>query len=175
MNKLTPGYPKDITGNVTFSSDLGLEIPEVNIYYEATINSKNERQVKSVSVMFSDRESNTDKFKDFCESRISVDFDSDQRACSITFYSITDLIDLETGAGKFNTSLEKYIEETQDIELYILMQIGLQFWGTLMDMFPLVDICGSLVKGTIDASNGEGGLSSEDQSDDQENNDKKDY
>lgn len=171
MKKLAPEYPKDISGTVVFSADTSLDLPEVTIHYLSTVNSKNERQVVSVTVSYSNREPDIDKCVEFSEGRITADFDSDKSPCSLTFNSVNDLVDLNTGENKFNTSLEKYIEDTQDIELLLLMQIGLQFWGTMMDIFPLVDICGALIKGTLTAADVPDLAGTEDETDDEDNED----
>lgn len=152
MKKLPVTYPKDISGIVTFSPDSSLGLDRIDISYFTTVNSKNERMVSSVMVFFPEREGI--KTNEFCDGRLSLELGKDDTVVSLTFNSISDLVNLETGEFLFKTPLEEYAEATQDVELLIFIQVGLQFWGVLMDMFKLVNIYGTLVKTTVLASEG---------------------
>lgn len=148
LNKLTPGYPKEIHGTVSFSGDSVLDILPIEIAYTSDVSSKNERQVTSVTVSFPSRESGGTSCS-FSDDTIVVDYSPGGELYSLTFLSVSSLIDLETGEFKLLSDIEKHAEETEDIELIMFVQIGLQFWGSIMDMFPIIDISGNLVKKLI--------------------------
>ena len=148
LNKLTPGYPKEISGTVSFSGDSVLDILPIEVAYTSDVSSKNERQVTSVTVSFPSRESGGNSHS-FSKDTIIVDYSPGGELYSLTFLSVSSLIDMDTGEFKLLSEVEKHAEDTEDIELIMFIQIGLQFWGSIMDMFPIIDISGNLIKKLI--------------------------
>lgn len=148
LNKLTPGYPKEISGTVSFSGDSVLDILPIEVAYTSNVSSKNERQVTSVTVSFPSRESGGNSHS-FSNDTIIVDYSPGGELYSLTFLSVSSLIDMDTGEFKLLSEVEKHAEDTEDIELIMFIQIGLQFWGSIMDMFPIIDISGNLIKKLI--------------------------
>lgn len=156
-------YPKTVSGTMILSEDTQIGIPEIEIDYDTTTNSKGERKVSCVSISFPSRKTPTFDTKGFSDGKIVVDYNSEEALYRLTLYSVESMVDTKTGIPLDESDVETFASESQDIELVIFIQIALQYWGALEDTFPIIDMCGHLAKITYESAEEHGfGSSTED-------------
>jgi hypothetical protein len=145
-------YPKDISGVFLMSGDSSINLEEIEVTFFCTITGKGARKVQSIGVRFPSRHTDKGKRTILSNDNITIDYGIEDNLYSLRLTSISSLIDLESSVPMSDSELDKYIEETSDVELAIFTQIGLQCWGVLEDSFTIFDLCGNLIKKTIQAA-----------------------
>lgn len=151
MNIYKCEYPKSVEGSVRISEDATLNIPEIEISYGTSMNSKLERKVDYIVVTFPSRFDQKTSRITFDNDRIFVDYNSSKELYSITFNSIESLIDVKTNIPTQSSEIEEHAAAHMDIEIMIFIQAALQAWGMVTDSLQFIDMFGSLTLTTIQA------------------------
>lgn len=150
-------YPRDISGNITFTEDTELGIPAIEIDYIMDRDGKGNRKVNNVSARIPDRVlSRNSNSQVFDNGTIFIDYDPENNIQSITMYSLNSVLDRTTMTQTQQASeFENYLGEKKDIELLIMYQTCLQVWGNLEDLIPIFNACGIMSEVAIRKDNGE--------------------